>query len=305
MKKLFALVILFAAVMAFRVDVSAASTVFYSEDILTENAADYQEIQALEAQIIQKAMETLNINNARFPQKDLRVEYADAVKVYSGYYLFESDEVSAERVDEIVAGCSAKMGYEWLIPVYHEGRDAYIEVSVAKQKPLSGGEKANIPEDTVKLLEANVGKYIVKDAVRLTDRAYAMKYISDMQSRFMDAGKVRIFGSQTGFVRPVAVFVTDKGLNGVFSLGYSYPLPEYVPNSAIEVGELYDYDTIFYQLIDYINERDVGVFSIAPKRNVSRTPFFAAVLGLLVLIVASVILLPVIKEKHRRRILGC
>jgi len=244
MKKIAMFIMLLSlSLFGFTFDAKAAENVLYSEDILSQSS-DFEEIKALEPFIIQRAKEACSLNNSGLSADDIVVDYDNSIRVYTDCLVFESNEVSEDRVDEIIEYSIDKMYFGWQIPVYSESKGKKVGVLVARQLPLDEYAKSYMSEDLQKAIMETEGKYKVSTAEVLDERAAIMSYINDIKTSLPDGAKVRVFGSQPGFFQPVAVVITKGKISSLFPLGYRYRVEEAI-DFSIESGNCYDYDLLY------------------------------------------------------------
>lgn len=241
------------------VDVYAAARLD-KEEILSESK-DLEEIKALEADIIMKAKHAFGLNGVVTSiEGGVRIDYDNAIRVFTDYRVLEAAEVSAGRVEDIVDLCYESMHYAWQVPVYFGDDDCCAGVVVARQHPIREDARDYLSPEYIEWVTMNEGKYVVTDADILGENGPIMTYVREMAEKLDDDCMIKVFGSQPGFSQPVGIVISDDKVSGLFSLGYiGYPA-FYYGKEPMETGRLYDYSTLYNdELSEMIADIDYNI----------------------------------------------
>lgn len=184
------------------------------EDVL-ESSEDYEAAKDLEDAIRTKVAGMAKALDDEKREAEIIIDYKNAIKVYNDCNIFASDDRNSDSIMKI-----AETGhYAWELPVYHNGKR--IRVVLAKGLPLSENAKHQLSPEDQKRITENEGKLKISSVGTLDENTrYLYEWINERDySKYTDP-MVRIFGSQPGFMYPVAVLFEGTTASGCFSVGY-------------------------------------------------------------------------------------
>lgn len=182
------------------------------EDVL-ESSNDYEIAKGLEDSIRVKVLAIAKESDDK--KESILIDYKNAIKVYNDCDIFASGKQDSASIMEI-----AETGhYAWELPVFLNGRR--YRVVLAKGLPLSENAKEQLSAEEQKKIIENEGKLKISSVGTLDEKTrFLYEWINERDYSGYNDPKVRIFGSQPGFMYPIAVLFEGTTASGCFSVGY-------------------------------------------------------------------------------------
>lgn len=223
-KTVFLIAIILLLIPGFKTD-AAEKEVIDKDDVL-ESSDDYESALNLTSTIQKEVLGLLKIQEIEIAEETVLIDYANAVKVYNDCNIFKAEEYNKNTIMEI----ATEGHYAWELPACSNG--FRFRIVLSKGLPLSENGRKNLSEEEQKEVIENEGKLKVS-AVELLQEGtkYLYEWIDEKDYSNFTIPNVKIFGSQPGFIYPIAVLFDGTEAVGCFSVGYN---TEYKFEGAID-----------------------------------------------------------------------
>ena len=254
------------------------------EDVIVEDVNSYTEIEEFEP-----------INNSD-------INYNKMYRVYSSTGILDNDKLNNETMQYFVEDRE----YYYTLPIYFDEKN--IKMTIDKREKLSAEEKDNLPDDVVKDLESDIGKWIISSiGFGTNEYDYIGKVNKMLQDNNINNANIYILSGITSIRLNTLVTVICPKNNEDAKI--------FLQSSKLDNDKLYTFDeikAIAEQDAEELKNLSEGTYgddatpiqtsvdAAAPTPDNNKIIIISAVSGVAVLAIAIAAICIVKKKKHTK-----